>query len=64
MILDTSRNYISVESIKRSLDSMAANKLNSFHWHITDSHSFPLYLETLPNMAYYGAYSPRQVYYP
>nr|XP_045602904.1 chitooligosaccharidolytic beta-N-acetylglucosaminidase-like isoform X2 [Procambarus clarkii] len=64
IILDTSRNYISVESIRRTLDTMAANKLNTFHWHITDTHSFPLYLETLPNMAYYGAYSSREVYYP
>ena len=42
---------------------MAANKLNTLHWHITDSHSFPLYLNTLPNMMYYGAYSSRQVYF-
>ncbi|KAG7167815.1 chitooligosaccharidolytic beta-N-acetylglucosaminidase-like [Homarus americanus] len=64
LILDTSRNFIGVEAIERTLDTMAANKLNSFHWHITDSHSFPLYLESLPKMSYYGAYSSRHVYYP
>ncbi|XP_037773612.1 chitooligosaccharidolytic beta-N-acetylglucosaminidase-like [Penaeus monodon] len=64
ILLDTSRNFFDVNSIERTLDAMAANKLNTFHWHITDSHSFPLYLETLPKMAYYGAYSSRQVYYP
>ncbi|XP_042885216.1 chitooligosaccharidolytic beta-N-acetylglucosaminidase-like [Penaeus japonicus] len=64
ILLDTSRNFFSVKSIERTLDAMAANKLNTFHWHITDTQSFPLHLETLPNMAYYGAYSPRQVYYP
>lgn len=64
LFLDTSRNYLSVDSIERTLDTMAANKLNTFHWHITDSHSFPLVLNSLPNMAYYGAYSSRQVYQP
>ncbi|CAL4143420.1 unnamed protein product, partial [Meganyctiphanes norvegica] len=64
ILLDTSRNFFSVKSIERTLDAMAANKLNTFHWHITDSHSFPLYLESLPQMVYYGAYTPRQIYYP
>ncbi|XP_071535259.1 chitooligosaccharidolytic beta-N-acetylglucosaminidase-like isoform X2 [Panulirus ornatus] len=64
ILLDTSRNFFDVKSIERTLDAMAANKLNTFHWHITDSHSFPLYLESLPNMAFYGAYTSRQIYYP
>lgn len=64
ILLDTSRNFFDVKSIERTLDTMAANKLNTFHWHITDSHSFPLYLESLPNMAFYGAYTSRQIYYP
>ncbi|XP_068249176.1 chitooligosaccharidolytic beta-N-acetylglucosaminidase-like [Palaemon carinicauda] len=64
ILLDTSRNFISVRAIERTLDAMAANKLNTFHWHITDSHSFPLYLTSLPKMAYYGAYSSSQIYYP
>ncbi|KAG7159963.1 Chitooligosaccharidolytic beta-N-acetylglucosaminidase-like 4 [Homarus americanus] len=64
LLLDTSRNFFSVAAIERTLDTMAANKLNTFHWHITDSHSFPLYLESLPNMAFYGAYTPSQIYHP
>ena len=62
ILLDTSRNFFSVESIKRTLDGMASNKLNTFHWHITDSHSFPLELATLPLMTYYGAYTSRSIY--
>ncbi|KAG7159965.1 Chitooligosaccharidolytic beta-N-acetylglucosaminidase-like 6 [Homarus americanus] len=64
LLLDTSRNFFSVAAIERTLDTMAANKLNTFHWHITDTHSFPLYLESLPNMAFYGAYTPSQIYHP
>lgn len=64
LLLDTARNYLSVATLKRTLDAMAANKLNTLHWHITDSNAFPLVLDSLPNMAYYGAYSARQVYTP
>ncbi|XP_050689017.1 chitooligosaccharidolytic beta-N-acetylglucosaminidase-like [Eriocheir sinensis] len=64
LLVDTSRNFVTEAALRRTLDAMAASKLNTLHWHITDSHSFPLALDTLPNMAYYGAYSPRQVYTP
>ncbi|MCL4160958.1 UNVERIFIED_CONTAM: hypothetical protein GTU68_033623, partial [Idotea baltica] len=63
-IIDTSRNYISIKDIKRTLDAMSYNKLNTFHWHIVDSHSFPLVINSLPDMADFGAYSPSQVYTP
>ncbi|KAK8731345.1 hypothetical protein OTU49_007558, partial [Cherax quadricarinatus] len=62
ILLDTSRNFFSVRAIERTLDAMAASKLNTLHWHITDTHSFPLYLESLPRMAFFGAYSPREIY--
>lgn len=61
LMLDTSRNYFSVESIKRTINTMAANKLNTFHWHITDSQSFPLMLNDFPQFAEYGAYSREKV---
>lgn len=37
-------------------------KLNTFHWHITDSHSFPLEVSKRPELHKLGAYSQRQVY--
>lgn len=61
ILLDTSRSFYSVKSIKKTLDGMAQNKLNTFHWHITDSHSFPFESRTYPQMTTYGAYSPSQV---
>ena len=42
---------------------MSYNKLNILHWHITDTHSFPLHLENLSQLAEYGAYSPSKIYY-
>lgn len=64
IILDTSRNFFSVASIKRTLDAMAMTKLNSFHWHITDTHSFPMGLKSHPELSLLGAYSSYKVYSP
>lgn len=64
LMVDTARNFLSVRALERTLDGMAATKLNTLHLHLTDSHAFPLQLPGLPNMAYYGAYSPRSLYTP
>lgn len=44
------------------IDTMAMVKLNVFHWHITDSQSWPLDLVGFPELADRGAYSPAQKY--
>jgi hexosaminidase len=61
-LLDTSRNFFSIESIKRTIEGMGMVKLNTFHWHITDSHSFPFVMKSQPELARLGAYSPEKVY--
>lgn len=50
LLLDSARNYLSINIIKKNIDAMAASKMNVLHWHITDSQSFPLELPSLPNM--------------
>ncbi|OJA11058.1 hypothetical protein AZE42_07174 [Rhizopogon vesiculosus] len=60
--LDTSRNYYPVTDILRTLDAMSWVKINTFHWHITDSQSFPLEVARYPELAMNGAYSSREVY--
>ncbi|KAG1448501.1 hypothetical protein G6F46_011222 [Rhizopus delemar] len=60
LMLDTSRNYFPVKDILRTIDAMAYNKMNVFHWHITDSHSFPIKLENAPELAHEGAYKLHQ----
>ncbi|GJQ84362.1 hypothetical protein Trydic_g3844 [Trypoxylus dichotomus] len=62
IMLDTSRNFISLNAIKRVIDGMAANKLNVFHWHVSDSQSFPLEIPSVPQMHRYGAYQNDMVY--
>jgi N-acetyl-beta-hexosaminidase len=61
-MLDTARHYFPLGVIKRIITGMAHVKLNRFHWHITDSQSFPFVSEHYPELAMYGAYSQRDVY--
>ncbi|XP_066588857.1 probable beta-hexosaminidase fdl isoform X2 [Prorops nasuta] len=62
--IDTGRQFFSVEQLKRVIDGMAASKLNTFHWHLTDSQSFPFDSAQFPEMARWGAYSGDQIYTP
>jgi len=50
-MLDTARHYFPISTIKRHIDAMAHSKLNVFHWHATDSHSFRLDLDSAPLMS-------------
>ncbi|XP_026732584.1 chitooligosaccharidolytic beta-N-acetylglucosaminidase [Trichoplusia ni] len=62
ILLDTARNYYSIDSIKATIDGMAAVKLNTFHWHITDSQSFPFEVSKRPQLSKLGALTPAKVY--
>ncbi|XP_049874193.1 chitooligosaccharidolytic beta-N-acetylglucosaminidase isoform X3 [Pectinophora gossypiella] len=62
LLIDTARNFIPIEDIKRTIDGMAATKMNVFHWHVTDSQSFPLESTRVPQFTRYGAYSAMDIY--
>ncbi|KAI0320943.1 N-acetylhexosaminidase [Amylostereum chailletii] len=64
LMLDTSRNYFPVDDIKRTLDAMSWVKINTFHWHVVDSQSFPLQIPGYEQLADNGAYSAASVYSP
>ncbi|KAK2637528.1 hypothetical protein Ddye_032320 [Dipteronia dyeriana] len=64
LMLDTSRNYYGVDDILRTIAAMSGNKMNVFHWHITDSHSFPLVIPSEPDLAAKGSYGPQMQYSP
>lgn len=51
-----------VTDLIRTLDAMSWVKINTFHWHIVDSQSFPLEIAEFPELAQNGAYSPQEVY--
>ncbi|KAL3629635.1 Beta-hexosaminidase 2 [Castilleja foliolosa] len=62
VILDTSRNFYGVKDLLRLIRAIGMNKLNVFHWHITDSHSFPLVVKSEPELAAKGAYGQDMKY--
>jgi len=64
LLIDTSRNFMKVAVLKQIISAMSYDKLNVLHWHITDTHSFPLYSRRVPQLTLNGAYSARQVYSP
>lgn len=64
LMLDTARNFLPISAIERTIVGMGASKLNVFHWHITDSQSFPLEIPSVPQLTRYGAYSRHKTYSP
>ncbi|XP_070509770.1 chitooligosaccharidolytic beta-N-acetylglucosaminidase-like [Chironomus tepperi] len=60
--MDTSRNFYPVRVIKKTIEGLSMAKLNSFHWHITDSQAFPMEVKSHPDFTKYGAYSKDKVY--
>ena len=62
LLLDSARHFVPVTDVQRTLDGMAALKLNVLHWHLTDSQAFTLQLSRLPALARMGALHPRLTY--
>ena len=61
LMIDTSRHWLPVASILRTLDAMSYSKLSVLHWHIVDRESFPLVLDSVPELAK-GAWSAQEKY--
>jgi hexosaminidase len=53
--LDVSRHFIPVQGIKRTLDGMAAVKLNVLHWHLSDDQGFRVESKKYPKLHLLGS---------
>ena len=63
LMIDSVRHFLSVETIKRQIDGMAAAKLNVFHWHLTDDQGWRFESKAYPKlhqMAADGQYYSQQ----
>jgi hexosaminidase len=55
LMIDCGRHFMPVDVIKRSLDGMAAVKLNVFHWHLSEDQGFRMESRAFPKLAELGS---------
>jgi hexosaminidase len=55
LMIDCSRHFEPVDVIKRTLDGMAAVKLNVFHWHLSDDQGFRIQSKVFPKLTEMGS---------
>ncbi|MBB5394605.1 family 20 glycosylhydrolase [Mucilaginibacter sp. AK015] len=55
MMLDVCRHFFSVEFVKKYIDLMAAYKLNTFHWHLTDDQGWRIEIKKYPKLTTVGS---------
>lgn len=55
-MLDVSRHFFGVETVKRYLDLLALHKFNRFHWHLTDDQGWRIEIKRYPRLTEVGAW--------
>ncbi|HEU5340788.1 beta-N-acetylhexosaminidase [Edaphobacter sp.] len=55
LMIDTGRHFEPVSVIERTLDGMAAVKLNVFHWHLTEDQGFRIESRRFPKLTGMGS---------
>jgi len=56
LMLDSARHFQSPNFIKRMIDWMSVNKLNRFHWHLTDDQGWRIEIRRFPRLTEVGAW--------
>jgi hexosaminidase len=55
LMLDVSRHFMPLDVVRRTLDGMAAVKLNVFHWHLSDDQGFRVESKKYPKLHELGS---------
>lgn len=66
MLLDVSRHFFTVKTIKEVLDLMAFYKMNVFHWHLADNEGWRIAIKKYPKLTSVGAWRkeiPGSIFY-
>ena len=56
MHLDCSRNFMSLDFVKKYIDYLALHKMNYFHWHLTDDQGWRIEIKKYPRLTEVGAW--------
>ncbi|HYV90208.1 MAG TPA: family 20 glycosylhydrolase [Chitinophagales bacterium] len=56
MMLDVSRHFFPKEEVKQFIDLLAAYKMNTFHWHLTDDQGWRIEIKKYPKLTAVGAW--------
>jgi hexosaminidase len=55
MHLDVCRHFFGVDDVKKYIDLLALNKLNTFHWHLTDDQGWRIEIKKYPLLTQVGS---------
>lgn len=65
LMIDSSRHFLPLPIVKKTIDGLMYNKMNILHWHIIDQDSFPMQIPSIPELNEYGSiggsYSPEEL---
>ena len=56
LLLDESRHFFGKEFVKQTIDRLAAYKLNTLHWHLTDDQGWRIEIKKYPLLTGIGAW--------
>ena len=59
MHLDVSRHFMPKEFVKKYIDLLALQKMNRFHWHLTDDQGWRIEIKKYPRLTSVGAWRDR-----
>ena len=59
MHLDVSRHFMPKEFVKKYIDLLALQKMNRFHWHLTDDQGWRIEIKKYPRLTSVGAWRGR-----
>ena len=55
MMLDVSRHFFTLDSVKRYIDLLALHNINRFHWHLTDDQGWRIEIKKYPELIEKGS---------
>ena len=56
LLLDCSRHFFSVETVKKYIDLLAFYKMNVLHWHLTEDQGWRIQIDKYPKLSEVGAW--------